>query len=219
MDQANLIKLLKSGSAQNKQKGQLVHTFDDTEKFYYIESGYIKRYLISNEGSLGIQSIYGPGYFFPLSPLFGALFGQNIIEETYYYEAMTAVQTYSLEVQTVVNTMQEDLSLYPNLLFEAWRRLQSNITQLENTSFKSAYQKIAHGIVFLAIEFGQQDEIGPGITMDLPLVYQDIASILGLTRETVARAMSMLKSKGLILVDNQRYINVPDSDKLRAIYK
>ncbi len=217
--QLHLRRLLDTGTAQLKLKGQLVHTFGDAERLYYIHSGYVKRYLISNEGSLGIQSIYGPGYFFPLSPLYTMLFAQSSVEETYYYEAMTAVQVSSLSVEAVIEAVGTQPILYSDLLFESWRRLQSNISQLENVSLKSASKKVAHGLVYLANEFGIAKNETQGTSIQIPIVYQDLASALGLTRETVARVMSYLKSHELISTDHDRHINVSSIDNLAALYR
>jgi CRP/FNR family transcriptional regulator len=122
-----------------------------------------------------------------------------------------------MDVNLVVDAMRRDAELYSDLLFESWRRLQSNISQLENTSLKAALKKVAHGLTFLAKEFGTKG--ASGTTLQLPMVYQDLASILGLTRETVARSMSGLKSRGLISIDRERRISVPDIEELRTVYK
>jgi CRP/FNR family transcriptional regulator len=130
---------------------------------------------------------------------------------------MTNVQAYSMDVNLVVEAMRDNAELYSELLFESWRRLQSNISQLENMTLKSALKKVAHGLTFLSNEFGIKET--SGMTLQLPMVYQDLASIFGLTRETVARSMSSLKSQGLVSIDRERRISVPDVEALQVIYK
>lgn len=216
MNPTRLNKLLQDAKFYQRPKGQIIYTFDDQNTFYLIKSGYIKRYLIANDGALGVQSIYGPGYFFPLTPVFSTLFDQNINRgaETYYYQTMTPVQIYCIENSVLAEKVKEYPLLYKDLLFESGRRLQSNIQQLENVSFRHADRRLAHQLVYFARQFGEKTDSGTKIS--LPLTQQDLADILSLTRETVSREMSKLKNKQLIIPG--QYIIVPDIDKLQSFY-
>src|SRR5579863_7589429 len=90
-----LIKLLENEGRQYKvAKGQVLQSSEDRKVFNLVLDGYIKRYLISNDGSIGVQVLYGPGDLFPITLAFKSLFGLEITEspEVYYYETMSEVE-------------------------------------------------------------------------------------------------------------------------------
>lgn len=216
MNPTRLNHILKGAKFYQRPKGQIIYTFDDQNSLYLVKSGFIKRYLISNDGNLGVQSIYGPGYFFPLTPMFSTVLGLDINRgaETYYYQTMTPVQIYCIENSVLAEKAKADPLLYKDLLFEAGRRLQSNIQQLENISFRHADRRLAHQLVYFARQFGQP--VHQGTKILLPLTQQDLADILSLTRETISREISKFKSKGLVITGQN--IVIPDIEKLEAVY-
>jgi CRP-like cAMP-binding protein len=89
-------------------------------------------------------------------------------------------------------------------------RFYSNIQFLENLRLPSAYSKTAHQLAFFASRFGEQRP--NGIRLTLPLTHQDIADIIGTTRETVSASIIKLREKKLIKTD--RYILIFDLDAL-----
>lgn len=52
---------------------------------------------------------------------------------------------------------------------------------------------------------------------DLPLTRADIADFLGLTIETVSRQLTKLRKAGLIEIESNRHIVIPDLDKIRQL--
>lgn len=195
---SSLIALLKTGSAYKLPKGQIVHALDDRTKFNLIQSGYIKRYLITNEGAKSIQLIYGPGMAFPLPPVLKSIYEIDIYSgpETYYYESMTDIEVHSVGLDTLRDSLETDPTLYKDLLYIVGTRLNSYIHRLEDTSLGSSTWRVAHQLIFLADQFGSETNLG--LTIRLPLTHQDLSDILNLSRETVSRSLSKLKDKQLI---------------------
>ena len=193
-------------------KRQIIQSTDTQNKFSLVKKGYIKRYLITNTGSLGIEVIYGPGDVFPLTLLFKKIFGRDINDspETYYYEAMTDVDICSIDADLLVDKINKNPLLYESLFMECGTRLHSTLNGLESLTLRTSYNRLAHQIVYLAGRFGK--ETSRGITLAIPLTHQDLANILGLTRETVSGNMIELRKKGL--VKTGRHITIPDIDKL-----
>lgn len=55
----------------------------------------------------------------------------------------------------------------------------------------------------------------PGkLAIDLPLTREEMADYLGLTLETVSRQMSALKKDGVINLEGNRHVQIPDLDRL-----
>lgn len=193
-------------------KGQIIQSTDDRRVFNLIEKGYVKRYLISNEGSLGVQVIYGPGEVFPITLAFSVLFDQSINEspETYYYEAMTELELYTINEQELADAVKADPTLYRDLMAVAGKRLHSTLHGLENLTLKTSYYRVAHELLYMAQRFSEKT--GKGYKILIPLTHQDLADILSLTRETVSTCMVELRKKGLITTN--RNICVKDIKKL-----
>lgn len=206
--------MLLKGRQYKIPKGQIIQSTDDRRVFNLITKGFVKRYLISNEGSYGVQVIYGIGDIFPITLAFSALFKREINEgpETYYYEAMTEVELYTLDESDLVNAVQENPLLYRDLFAICGNRLHSTLQGLENLTLKTSYQRVAHELLYMAKTFG--DKRAGGMTIAVPLTHQDIADILSLTRETVSTAMVQLRKKGLIKTGKN--IVIPSLDKLEA---
>ena len=81
---------------------------------------------------------------------------------------------------------------------------------------KTAREKIASLIAIIARrEAALQVRLAKGmLTVDLPLTREEMADYLGLTLETVSRQISALKKDGVIIVEGNRHVSIPDLDRL-----
>ncbi len=81
---------------------------------------------------------------------------------------------------------------------------------------KTAREKIASLIAIIARrEAGLQVRQRKGmLSVDLPLTREEMADYLGLTLETVSRQMSALKKDGVITLEGNRLVRIPDLDRL-----
>src|SRR3954468_10945355 len=115
---SNIKEMMLAGRKFNLTKGQIIQSTDDRRVFNYIVSGYVKRYLIANDGSLGVQVIYGPGDVFPITLAFSILFDQSINEspETYYYESMTEAEIYTINESDLKESVEANPRLYRDLM-------------------------------------------------------------------------------------------------------
>jgi len=214
-DASPLFELLLSGRRQRLPKKQIIHGFEDNSLLHLIKSGYVKRYMIQNDGSRNIQVIYGPGDIVPLTPVYNRLFELKIYRgpETYYYESMTDVELYTISHETLQTAVAENPLIYQDLFYAAGVRLNSFIHRLEDTSVSGSHHRVARLLVYLADLFGKP--IGDGqLLIELPLTQQTIAEILGLARETVTNSMTRLRAKGLVLSAGKK-VTVIDLERLQ----
>jgi CRP/FNR family transcriptional regulator len=82
---------------------------------------------------------------------------------------------------------------------------------------KSASEKVAAFLYLIAshIDPGVDSEQGE-IRFDIPLKRADIADFIGLTIETVSRQLTRLRKEGIISIEHNRTVIVPDIKLLRA---
>lgn len=204
--------MMLNGRKFKLSKGQIIQSTDDRRVINFITSGYVKRYLIANDGSLGVQVIYGPGDLFPITLVFSAIFDQKINEspETYYYESVTEVEVYTINEDTLKENVERNPRLYKDLMSVAGKRLHSTLHGLENLTLRNSYYRVAHELLYIAMRFGEKKESGTKIL--IPLTHQDLADILSLTRETVSTCMVQLREKKLITTTKN--IVIKDMKKL-----
>ncbi|MGB0901561.1 transcriptional regulator FnrL [Halocynthiibacter sp.] len=81
---------------------------------------------------------------------------------------------------------------------------------------KTAREKIASLLTFISKRQHEQtaDLLDLDICFDLPLTRESMADYLGLTLETVSRQISALKREGIITLEKNRSVTVPDITKL-----
>ena len=84
---------------------------------------------------------------------------------------------------------------------------------------KSAPERLAIFLCFLAEHIDPENSNAPNarILFELPLKRSEIADFLGLTIETVSRQITKLRQKGVIILHDNRHIEIPDLAKLRAL--
>jgi len=81
---------------------------------------------------------------------------------------------------------------------------------------KTAREKIASLIAIIArreAALGSRRARGM-LTVTLPLTREEMADYLGLTLETVSRQISALKRDGVISLEGNRHVSIPDIDRL-----
>jgi CRP/FNR family transcriptional regulator len=81
---------------------------------------------------------------------------------------------------------------------------------------KTAREKIASLISIIARRDAALHLRRPSgsLSVDLPLTREEMADYLGLTLETVSRQISALKKDGVISLEGNRHVSVPDIDRL-----
>lgn len=210
-----LHKLLLSGRSRKFKKGQVVHFTDGQMALSLVKSGFIMRYIIANNGSISIQSIYGPNYFYPLTLAFKLLFDQTIYDspETIYYETMSDTEIYSIDSESFLEKVEENPVLYKDILQEAGRRFDSNIQRLENIALSNSSKRLAHQLFYYSKTFSELTKKGE-TKLTVPLTHSTLASVLSLARETVSHSIVELREMKLIRTELHAFI-LPNVEKLK----
>lgn len=189
------------------EKQFLPYTFDTKQYVYSIQEGFVRVYRISEEGDELTLMILKPGDFFPMT------YGLNQIPNIYFLQALSTVTTY----RTPQDAFTSFLTANPDVFFELSSHLMDRfdglLARLEYLMWTSAYTKIAAVLFICAKQFGEQT--GLSVTLRIPLTHRDIATLVGLTRETTSLELKKLESKGIICRKN-KLVSIPD---MRALKK
>lgn len=85
---------------------------------------------------------------------------------------------------------------------------------------KTAREKIASLLAIIARRdstLNMRTSQGATVVFDLPLTREAMADYLGVTLETVSRQISALRKEGVIQLQGNRHVSVPDMDRLLEI--
>jgi CRP-like cAMP-binding protein len=191
------------------KKGQLI--FKPGEKIsgvLFDKSGYVRVYTISKEGKEITLPMVKPLFF---CSLIDVLLGK---ENKYYIEAISPVELWMAPENEFMDFLKSDPELndkITKLMFNDFIDLTNNVQQLV---FGDAYTKIASLIYSMSEKFGETKGKETIIGFNTP--HRMLASMTGLTRETVTLQILKLQKEGF-LYNKGRRIVVKDMDKLKEI--
>jgi len=131
--------------------------------------------------------------------------------------AMTAEAATDVEIclfpRRVVDRMINDVpNMERKLHGQSLKELDEARDWMLTLGRKSAQEKVASFLHMIATHIDPEND--DKSCFDLPLSRADIADFLGLTIETVSRQMTKLKKEGIIQIENNRHITVPDLNAL-----
>src|SRR3954463_3860523 len=181
--------------------------FGETEPadyIYQIASGAVRSYKLLSDGRRQIGAFH----------LVGDIFGLEIgSEHRFTAEAVVDTTVRLLRRRSLELVAQSDVTVARNLLSMTTNNLRHAEDHMLLLGRKTSLERVA---AFL-IEMDQRSAAA-GI-LALPMCRRDIADYLGLTLETVSRALSRLHALGILgfVGNNQRQIVLLDREKLSSL--
>lgn len=182
-------------------KGRII--VSDTEisnQVFYVESGYVIEYHISQSGELLMVHLYRPGSFFPLCTFC------NRQPESSYFEALTQTVVRPAPIKTFTNFFLSDNELLVDFTNHLSRSLYNLAQRLGMIANGNAYQRTASALVYLAQNLGKSVDGNGTVLIDHDLTHKEIAAWVGTARETTSIQMKLLEKKGLVTYDRRKII-------------
>lgn len=200
--------LFENGRHRQLPKGQVViYEGDPTSNLYYIVSGYVKVYNISNTGTVRIIFIYGPSDVFPLTSY---LSGSGVAR--YFYECMTEVELRILSNEEMRDKLVNNIEVGEALIGYSNTVNQQFLQRIDVLSVNDARRKVIALLAFLVEKVGTPGDLS---RIEVPLTQQDIANLCGLTRETASAQILRLKKQGIISGSKKLIVNKKKINKLK----
>lgn len=173
------------------KRGEVVFRAGDQPLgIFYLKAGYVRVYSFSRSGEELTLIIFKPGDIFPVS------WAMNLAPIRYFAEAMTPAELWRVPREQFLEFVRDK----PEILFEVLRRMMERflglMRRMEHLVFGNAHSKVASILLLCADRFGEK--AGKATIIDVPLTHNDIANLVGLTRETVSIEMKKLEKKGYI---------------------
>ncbi|HEY8948677.1 MAG TPA: helix-turn-helix domain-containing protein [Rhizomicrobium sp.] len=128
-------------------------------------------------------------------------------------EAVSAVTVIAYPRNRIDALAETDPSIRTRILCH----LSSNLLEAQRQLFVLGCQNAKERLASFLLRLADRLDVMQGDRLDLPMSRQDIADHLGLTIETVSRAMTALKTHGYVAVPNSHQLILSNIPALRAI--
>jgi len=183
-------------SVHRFKKNQLIFWPDmQPPGVFYVKSGFIRQYLVSESGKELTVNILKPGTYFPM------VWALNNTSNIYFYECLTQTILFKAPREKVVKQLEDN----PDLLYDLTKRILSGldgITKMMETLLTgNAYRQIAYVVLVLAKRFGKLIN-KKEVRIDVPLTHRLIGTLAGLSRESTSLELRKLTKKKIIAKKN-----------------
>lgn len=208
-----ILKITKMISHKQFKKGQaLIHEGEKSDKLFIINKGQVKRSKFTVNGKEQILDIMTCGDFFGEMNLFNAEEANNF---TAYAIEDTEICVLTKEDIDQIMAAHPDIAI--KLLKEVTKRLAHTENLAQNLATKDPEVRIAQMILEYCQKFGVKNK--EGILIQLPITREEIASYVGVTRETISRKLSKFEDLELISLVGNKQILVRDEYSLMEYIK
>lgn len=192
------------------KKGQVLFRPGENLNTAYIEkNGFLRAYIVSGGKEISIPS---------LKPLFFCAAINGLYKKTnkYFVEAITAVELWAVPMEEFVKFIEEN----KEILTEVNKKLVEDLVDLSSSWQQivagDANSKVAALIDLVAREVGEKKNGEILININTP--HRVLASMAGLTRETVTLQILKLQKQGY-LYNKKRKMVIKNIEKIREIAK
>jgi len=188
------------------RKGQaLFKEGDDGENLYIITSGKIKLGTKSQDGRENLLMVLGAGDMFGDLSLFDA--GPRTSTAT----AVTETRLLSLGQEKVIPWVKEHPEASLHLLARLASRLRRTNEAVGDLVFSDVPGRVAKALIDLGERFGKESPEGLFVHHDL--TQEELAQLVGASRETVNKALADFAGRGWLRLDG-RAVLITDLERL-----
>jgi CRP/FNR family transcriptional regulator, cyclic AMP receptor protein len=181
-----------------KKKDILFYEGFPCTAIYLLQHGRVKVYKTTEEGREQIVNILVDSDMFPHVGMFG---GSPYPATA---EALEDSSLYYIKVQELTAMLEGNPALCIRLLQILEGKIRGLQSRLTDVLSKDMREKIINTLLSLARSNGSR--IPEGYRIEMELTHQDLASMVGTTRETVSRVISQLKREGKVEFDFHRVV-------------
>jgi CRP/FNR family transcriptional regulator, cyclic AMP receptor protein len=180
------------------------------EAFFYVKSGLIKISKLSSDGREHILHILNEGHIFAEV----TLFNKTVYPAT--AEVLEEAEIGMIKNQELEKVIMQNPELALQLIKYLNKRLVEAHMKIRNLALSDTYGRTAQALLKLAEDYGKKSS--KGIELDLNISRQELANIVGTTRETVIRALTTFKKEHSIDIDKNT-ITITDLEKVKEWFK
>jgi CRP-like cAMP-binding protein len=182
---------------------------DPGGSLFFVNGGRIKISKVTRDGKALTLDYCGPS----------ELFGETCLVDGTAREEMAEAMENSMITELERADFEKLLQVHSSLGFQMTRLLARRRRDIENKLetlvFRDVTSKLAELLLRLSIEYGVDD--ARGTLVALKITHQELANLIGSTRETVSLTLSQFKRKKFICTEGRKVI-ISDAESLRALF-
>lgn len=188
-----ILKFLKHYEVKSYRKGEvIINPEKNPSGVFCLKKGVVRCFAISKKGDQLTINVFKAISFFPLWWVI------NNTSNKYFFDALTDIEVYIVPKATFLHFLQHDSDVSFDLLKRIFRGLDGYFLRMETLLSGEAYAKTVSHLLITAKRFGVKEENGLIINTS----QNEIASLSGLSRESVTREIGKLKKKKLLIYEN-----------------
>lgn len=179
---------------------------DQGDRLFIISSGKVKVGHASGDGRENLLAVLGPGETLGELSLF------DPAPRNATATAVAETTLYSLTQQDLYRVLAQRPEVARHLLASLARRLRKTNDALADLVFADVPGRVAKNLLDLAQRFGRQTD--DGVMVSHGLTQEELAQLVGASRETVNKALADFASRGWIRLE-ARAVLLIDIERLR----
>lgn len=182
---------------------------DPGGSLFFVNGGRVKISKVTRDGKALTLSYCGPS----------EIFGETCLVDGGPREEMAEAMENAMVTELDRGDFEKLLQAHSHLGLQMTRLLARRRRDIENKLetlvFRDVTSKLAELLLSLADEYGVDD--ARGTLVALKITHQELANLIGSTRETVSLTLSQFKKKKLICTEGRKVI-ISDSESLKAMF-
>ncbi|MBI1246914.1 cyclic nucleotide-binding domain-containing protein [bacterium] len=189
---------------RNVGKGTPVYLpADQADTVLVLASGRVKICHLTSDGKQSILAFIEPG------EIFGELAVLNVGSRDEYAEAVEDARIIAIPGEAMRRLMEQHANLCLGITKIIGFRRRRIERRVKNLLYLSNRERVSHLLLELAEQYGK--ETPAGLELTIRLSHQDLASIVGSTRETVTVVLGAMQTEGLLELGRRKIIlKAPD---------
>lgn len=168
----------------------IIRADDNPQGIFCLTKGYVRQYTISKTGIELTLQILKPITYFPL------IWAINGAPNIYFYEALTPVEVGRAPKEKVISFIKDKPSIILELMSKLLEDYAETLSRIEHLVFSDAYRRVISVLLYIAKHFGEKNN--NVVVVNHRFTQQNIATLVGVTRETASIEIGILEKKGLI---------------------
>jgi CRP-like cAMP-binding protein len=193
-----------SMEAEFRKGDILIHEGSLNSNIIYLKSGLVKEYVKTPDNNEQILQIIKKFSYLGLQSLFGDRVNH------YSYAALESIKVCYIDVNIFNRLIRENGEFAYQILVSVSRDSLNNFHRFMSQSHKKTYGKLADAILYFS------KIIYDDIEFELPFTRQELADLIGISRESATRVLLKLKEDGIVGVEERR-IRINNLELLQQI--
>jgi CRP/FNR family transcriptional regulator len=186
-------------------KGQVILSEDETvEMLLFVTSGFVKVTSLDNAGSEHMLWIASGDDIVPSEHFFSL---HNKV--SYFYTALSPVKAHLVNKAELLSEARKNPSIMTTIAASLSDNYDDLLLRIDAIDQSNIHDRLITTLRYLALRFGSGKMVDLH-QINLPLTHQDIAEMIGSTRETTSLELEKLRSNGTISYSRSSFVIYAD---------